>query len=171
MLIVALVTLSLTVIVLVVTLAWHSRGYADKIDFLYKKFPKFEIALIRLLSALGQKEILEAFVGSGSPLHLTSAGEQMLEESGFYKFFETNRNYLINEVKKLKPKVRFDIEEAAKKVMFELPEDLPDFGPIKEYAYKKGRPLVRMLSAYAIYLRDQAIKELEPSINPTPKSD
>jgi len=172
MLIVALVTLSLTVIILVVTLTWHSRGYADKIDFLYKEFPKFKTALVRLLGALGQKEILGDLVSAGSPLHLTPAGEQMLKESGFYKFFETNRDYLVGEVKKFNPKTRFDVEESAKKVMVELPEDRPDFEPIKEYAYKKGRQISGMLFAYAIYLRDQVIEELNlPSVEPTPKSD
>lgn len=169
---IALTSLSVTVLVLLITLVWHSRGYTDKIDYLYKEFPKFKTALIRLLNALGQKEILGDLVSADSPLHLTPAGEQMLEESGFYKFFETNRDYLIGEVKKLKPKVKFDIEEAAKKVMFELPKDLPEFGLIKEYAYEKGCQISGLLFAYSIYLRDEVIKELNlSSVESIPKSD
>jgi len=129
---------------------------------MYKVFPKICSALIRISELLFTKGIAkEAIFTTESPLRLTEAGLRMLEESGFYQFYNANKEHLFKLVKFYNPKTPYDVEEAAKKVMLEIDEKLPHFNLLKSYAYHNGIPIAKLLFAYALYFRDQVLKELE----------
>jgi hypothetical protein len=142
-----------------------------KIDRMYKNFPKICNALTRMAEALYLRKITpENYFISESPIRLTEAGKQMLQDSGFPVFFEANKEHLIKLIKAQNPKSPFDVEEASKKIMLELPENTPRFESLKSFAFNNGVPIVKILLAYSIPLRDEAIKELGfQSQNNTPE--
>lgn len=133
-----------------------------KLDRMYKAFPKICGALIRISEALFIKGIIKQTVFTNeSPLKLTPAGEQMLKDSGFDEFFNTNKEQLMKLVKAQNPKTPYDAEEASKKVMLEIDEKLPHFELIKNYSYNNGVPILKILLVCSVPLRDEVIKELK----------
>ena len=96
---------------------------------------------------------------STSPLKLLEKGIKLLEDSGFKKIYKDNKNWLIDEVEKYGVKTLADIDEASSKVM-EKYRDNNKLANFKEIAIQNGVSLDVLLRVFAIYLRDEAAKEL-----------
>lgn len=98
---------------------------------------------------------------SSSPIHLTEAGKEILNESGIKEAADTHQIKLIEEVKKKKPETAYDLQEFVRQLFQDY-----DFGPeytkkFKNYSFQEGKwGMYDILDVGAIYFRDIALKEL-----------
>ncbi len=83
---------------------------------------------------------------SGSPRQLNELGNKILNESGIKEIVENNKDKLLTAVKAIKPTNAYDAEEAALKVVSELPKLCPDVIPkLKDGAFKVGQGIDAVL--------------------------
>lgn len=99
---------------------------------------------------------------SSSPTRLTDYGEQLMQETGFYKIAETNQRILTDLVRAKNPKTNYDIQESSLQTLKDLAvSNNPILDPLKNYAFQKGLVLDVILQAAAIVLRDIVMQELK----------
>lgn len=96
---------------------------------------------------------------SNSPLTLTEKGEKLLDEAEFREVYKENKDWFLDEIRKHGIETESDIDEAAYEVM-EYCRDNEKFIDYKEIAYQNGLTTEVLLKVLAIYLREEAIKEL-----------
>ncbi|MBU1122422.1 MAG: hypothetical protein ABIH71_08015 [Candidatus Omnitrophota bacterium] len=134
----------------------------DDIGTVKKETNSINTNVTRLISILQGKGIIDSnmYFQVSSPMQLTNAGKKMLEECGFFSYFEKYKDILLKEIKKKKPKTKYDIEQIAKDVIYNADMTVDEFVPIKEYAFQHGSDLSNMLIAFSLYLRDYAIEEI-----------
>lgn len=127
-----------------------------------KEFPRIQESLIRISEILSQKKMTKSpiYTASSSPIRLTEEGKKAIEDSGFMKFYEVNKQTLIDRITQNKPKTMADLEEACKSVMLPIESSLPSFELLKQFSYENGQPIAEILFAGAIALRDILQKEL-----------
>ena len=126
-----------------------------------KCFPKMHEALIRISENLFQKGITKDVVYSRSPMQLTAEGEKIVQESGFYEFYETNKKLILARIGRSHPKSMAELDQACKELMIMVERSLPKFDLLEKYAYEKGIPILNVLFASAIALRNTLGKELQ----------
>jgi hypothetical protein len=124
------------------------------------RFPKIHVGMIRISELLLQKEFSkELLYEAASPMKLTDAGKVMMEAIKFEDLYKSNYNILIEALKKASADSEADIEEVCKMIMLDLPADAVGYEIIKEYSYKNGIPIQKILFAAGIALRDKLIEE------------
>ena len=96
---------------------------------------------------------------SKSPLSLQPLGEKVLKESAFERIFENNKEMFLDKIREYGFETESDIDTASADIL-ELMKEHELFKDFKEVAYQNGITLEVLLRACAIYMRDQAIKEL-----------
>lgn len=123
-----------------------------------------DIATLNEFKIQAQKFIDKTIYKSASPLSLTELGEKLVNESGFLKIFENEKNNLCKMLeKKDNPITKYDVQEKSRELMDNL-RDYPAFAPIKLYAYNSGKDFGQILRAGAIPLRDYYLS-IHPEIN------
>jgi len=130
-----------------------------QIKAICKDHPRILTALIRISEILLQKKMSKELIFYQSPAKLTDEGVTAIKECGFQEFYEANKSYLLEKIRKDNPKTMADIEESCKNIMLQIEDPLPKFESIKQYAYNKGEPIARILFACAIALRDIVARE------------
>jgi hypothetical protein len=94
-----------------------------------------------------------------SPLTLTTKGENLLDQTEFRSVYKENKDWFLDEIKKHNVETESDIDEASYEVM-EYCRDNEKFIDYKEIAYQNGLTTEVLLKVLAIYLREEAIKEI-----------
>jgi len=122
--------------------------------------PKIRQALTRISEILLQKEFAKDLVYTQSPVQLSPAGQKILDDSGFEKFYNANKQTIKERILKSNPKNLADLEEACKDLMLSIEDTLPCFELLKNYAYSQGEPISKILFAASIGLRDKLKTEL-----------
>lgn len=103
---------------------------------------------------------MQRILGTTSPVVLTEYGKKLVEESGFSRILNENRNLILGWIKEKNPKTQYDAQEISREVLLAHKDDVV-FAPLKEYAYKHGETsLEQILRAGSIVVRDEIIKEL-----------
>ena len=97
--------------------------------------------------------------GPGSPLKLLPRGIQILENSGFKKIYEDNKDWFVDEVKKYNPVSLSDIDDACFEFVTQCGTD-NKFADYKEIAFQNGVSLDILLKVLSIYLRDEVKEEV-----------
>jgi len=143
----------------------YCGGLHSHIKTMCADYPKIQRALTRISEILPQKNLAKEFVYTESPVKLTPLGIEALKEAKFDEFYNANKNTLLARIRKTEPKTLADLENTCKSIMLNIEDTLPNFEPIKQYAYSKGEPISNILFAIAIKLRDLAAEEL--NIKPT----
>jgi len=103
---------------------------------------------------------MKRIIQATSPLSLTDYGRQLVEESGFNKVLQDNKDLILSWIKVRNPKTQYDAQEISREVLLEHKNDAV-FEPLKNYTYKHGETsLEQILRAGSIVVRDEIIKEL-----------
>ncbi len=100
-----------------------------------------------------------ALFNAASPISLTEKGSAIIEEVSFIDIYNQNKNEFLNKIKEHNVKTPADIDEACTLIMYDMKDD-PRLNHFKEIAYEHGLIVDVLLRACAIYLREEAIKEL-----------
>lgn len=95
----------------------------------------------------------------GSPLQLLDKGKKLLQDSRFEEIYKENKTWFLDEIKKNKINTLADIDDASMRVI-EKCRDNQKYCNFKEIAFENGVSLDVLLKVLAIYLRDEAAKEL-----------
>ena len=109
-----------------------------------------------LISDLG---IDAGVFNSKSPLSLQPLGEKVLKESDFERIFDENKEMFLDKIREYGFETEADIDTASADIV-ELMKEHELFKGFKEVAYQNGITLEVLLRACAIYMREQAVKEL-----------
>lgn len=136
-------------------------GLFQKVKDICKEFPLIKTALTRISEILLQKGFSKesVYLQSNSPVSLTEKGIEAINKSGFNEFYEENKNIIKNKLDKYKINNMADLEEACKEVMNNIEDSLPKYETLKTFAYNEGIPILELLFACAIALRDIIAKE------------
>ena len=86
-------------------------------------------------------------------------GRALLNKSGFKKVYEDNKEWFIDEIKKLNVNTLSDIDDASQRVMGKCIDE-KKFENYKEIAFENGIPVDLLLRVLSIYLRDEVSKEI-----------
>lgn len=137
--------------------------YKEKVDSLEKRVESSEERLrtteqkvTACETRLEEREPIKKYISRKSPLTLTEAGRQLLEESGGKQIIDANQDELLKNIQSREPKSPYDIQESAKQILESLKDD-SRLIEVKDFAFKKGLELDVPLSVMAIYLRDIAL--------------
>jgi len=128
-----------------------------------KKIPRIHEALIMISLRLYELKIFkkEIYISNTSPLSLTGEGKKMLKESGFDEFFQANKKTFYTYITSHKPLSPYDVDRAARMLAFDLDfNEMKKTESVKDFAYNAGRPIMDILYAYAIEIRDRYLKEI-----------
>lgn len=98
--------------------------------------------------------------GSQSPLKLTKEGRKLLKATGFIDIYKDQKDYFLNKIRKNNPQTEAEVDESATQIMNGY-DDKKHLSKFKQVAYENGVVLPTVLKLLAIYLREQAIKELK----------
>lgn len=138
------------------------ESHAEKLDAHLSQTTNAIVEIQTLLTGRGFSINQRLVVTSASPTRLTDYGEQMMQDSGFYKILEDNKRILIDLVKGKNPKTNYDIQEFSLFVLKDLAaSNNPIIFPLKNHAYQKGLVLDIILQAAAIILRDAVMQEVK----------
>ena len=120
-----------------------------------------EMSALKEFKTDAQKFIDSKLYSDKSPLSLTEFGKKLVQESGLDKILEDDdvMKQVIEEVKKMEPQTKYDVQEMARSVMDNLTNYKP-FMHIKEYAFENGKDFQQILRAGAILVRDYYIKNV-----------
>lgn len=103
---------------------------------------------------------MKRIIQATSPLNLTDYGKKLVEESGFAKLLQDNRDLILGWVREMNPKNQYDAQEFSRKVLIEHKDDM-QLESLKKYAFQHGETsFEQILRAGSIILRDEIIKEL-----------
>ena len=103
---------------------------------------------------------MKRIIQATSPLNLTEYGKQLVEESGFTKTLQDNKNLILDWIKEKSPKTQYDAQEISREVLLAHKDNVV-FEPLKEYTYKHGETsLEQILRAGSIVICNEIIKEL-----------
>lgn len=115
------------------------------------------------LSEKSEKNFDRTQLESCSPLRLTDAGRQFLNEIGFTKLFEDNKNDFYHIIDLSNPTTKYDVEINARK-SFIILSDKEYFKSIKTYLFNNPQKRLDSISITAgVYIRDKYL-ELHPEI-------
>ncbi len=117
-----------------------------------------EISALKEFKANVQKFMDDKIYKSKSPLSLTDFGQKLIEESGFDKVFEEEKDNLVQKLEAKNPTTQYDVQEMARLLMSELTDYAP-FEVIKTYAFEHGKDFAQILRAGAIPLRDYYLEQ------------
>lgn len=160
--------------VLILGGGWFLLEKVFKLGELHKEFETFGIDItdvksklskvINNLQAISSHLVIKTGLDSNllqtmSPLRLTTKGLSLLVKSGFDKIFKENKDEFIEIVNKNNPKSLLEIDEASSKTMESLRND-DRLTKFKDVAFENGTTIDMLLKICAIYLRDEAAKEL-----------
>ena len=134
------------------------EGKIDKMDSKVGETRGSVIEMQDVFERMGypMKRIIQAT----SPLNLTEYGKQLVEESGFNKILQDNKDLILGWIKERSPKTQYDAQEISREVLLMHKDDVV-FEPLKDYTYQHGETsLEQILRAGSIVVRDEIIKEL-----------
>jgi len=137
-------------------------GVLGKLEVKISQITNAIVEIQTLLTGRGYTINQKLVITNSSPMKLTEYGEQMMQESGFYKIAEANKRFLIDLVKNKSPKSNYDIQEFSYQILKELAtQNHPVSIPLKNYVFQKGLVLEIILQAAGIVLRDMVMQELK----------
>lgn len=92
----------------------------DKLDSRISQITNAIVEIQTMLTGRGYSINQKLVITSASPTRLTDYGEQMMQETGFYKITEANKRFLIDKVTEKNPKTNYDIQEFSLLVLKDL---------------------------------------------------
>jgi len=95
---------------------------------------------------------------TGSPISLTRAGRQSLEESGLKSYIDARRGDLLEQVRTAAPFDLYRMQEAAFRLFARMPFEDGFARRLKKYAFETGTSTDLLRRVGAIYLRDIALR-------------
>lgn len=106
------------------------------------------------------------FTESNSPIGLNKEGKELLENTKMKSFVDSNLAEFIRQIRALKPQNSYQIQEAAKKVLFTDFDNNKKYSSknhnkLQEKAYELGVNVNEIVYVGSIYLRDLALKEIK----------
>lgn len=129
------------------------EGKVDKID-------EKVVNLVGRISRIEGSMKLSPF-GAGSPVRLTTVGEEILKQSGIGSATDQLKSDLMAEIKKKNPQTAYDVQEVTKKVFQEFNWGDENLKKFKEYSFQSGKwTLADIFEVGAVYFRDIALREL-----------
>lgn len=139
------------------------NGLAETDKRLEGKIDKIDERVGSLISRVSRIEgsmKLSPFA-AGSPVQLTTAGQEILQKSGMKVAIDQKQNELLAEIQKQNPKTAYDVQEVTKKTFQEFHWSEVALKGFKEYSFQSGKwTLADILEVGAVYFRDIALKEL-----------
>lgn len=101
---------------------------------------------------------------STSPLKPTLYGVKLIKESGLEKILDDNKQFLMDEVKKLLTKdyTEYDVQEMSRKALLTLKSN-PILNPVKEYAFNNGMNIDTVLNTGGLWLKDDFLGQTRKS--------
>ena len=114
-----------------------------------------------ILKGKGERIMHPLTMKPGSPLVMTDYGKKLVNESGFPKVFEQNRNRIVNAVKSRRPQTNYDIQEYSKEVLLQDFINDPMMKPVKDYAYQNSLGIKIILETASLTVRDEVMKEVK----------
>ena len=93
----------------------------------------------------------------GSPISLSSTGEQLLRDSGLKSYIDHRREELTSLVRARSPFDLYTVQESAFRLFDRLSLDNPFARHLNKFAYRNGTSTDLLRRVGAIYLRDVAI--------------
>ena len=112
-----------------------------------------------LIDRIGRLEgKMEGVVAGGSPLQPTELGAKYIKESGLEEIFKDKGEEFKSGIKKLLPTsyTDYDVQETARRVLFAVKNE-PWMRSVKQYAFDNALEVETILSAGALWLRDDFI--------------
>lgn len=107
-------------------------------------------------------ESVGKLVSSFSPLKLTDAGKDALNQSGLGEFMLANKDVLIAEVLKREPKDAYSIQQESMDIAREMTDmqimDQAVVAQMRQFAFSKGMNVLSILTAAGIMLRDMVLE-------------
>jgi len=94
---------------------------------------------------------------SNSPRIMNDRGKDIFEKFEVKKLVDGRFDKLVDEIREFAPDSAFELEEDAKRVMYELKADPKMKEYLKHKAYETGEDYDRALYVGALYLRDKAL--------------
>jgi t-SNARE complex subunit (syntaxin) len=121
---------------------------------------RLETATVELqviIKSVGGRICQSLEVSPGSPLKLTSYGEEIAKRIDGYKFVEDNKNLLFSFIEAKKHNTNYDVQAAARKILDENLSN-PIMNGLKSFAYTNGMDIGIILNVVGIILRDEYLK-------------
>jgi hypothetical protein len=108
---------------------------------------------------------------SNSPRTLSDDGIKVLNNSGINAIVDDKYNFIVKQVKKIKPENPYQAELAVLDVVSHLVDDPVLKDAVEEGAFKSGYFVPSVLFVGGLYIRNRVLKELGFSVGDIDKHD